>query len=72
MTLGAAASRVIRSMLTRMPATYVLQAALTKDESAGGRAAILPARVGPAGIFQVERPPLSSRDRVRLETTLAR
>jgi len=32
----------------------------------------LPARVGPSGLVGIERPPLSSRDRVRLDSTLAR
>jgi malate dehydrogenase len=71
-TLGSAATRVIRSMLTRAPAAHVLEVALTRDEGGGGRAAMLPARVGPSGLVRIERPPLSSRDRVRLESTLAR
>jgi malate/lactate dehydrogenase len=70
--LGSAATRVIRSMVTRAARTHVLEVALTRDESAGGRAAMLPARVGPRGILRLEQPPLSARDRVRLESTLAR
>jgi malate/lactate dehydrogenase len=72
MTLASAAARVVRSMLTRDAATHVVDVALTRDEGSGGQAAMLPARVGPSGIVHVERPPLSSRDRVRLESTLAR
>jgi malate dehydrogenase len=68
--LGSAATRVIRSMLTRAPRTHVLEVALTREES-GGRAAMLPARLGPHGILRVESTALSARDRVRLESTLA-
>jgi malate dehydrogenase len=70
--LGSAAARVIRSMLTRAPRTHVLEVALLRDESVGGHAAMLPARLGPRGILRVEPPPLSGRDRVRLESALAR
>jgi malate dehydrogenase len=72
MTLGSAAARVIRSAILRSPATHVLEIALTRDEGGAGRAAMLPARVGPSGLVGIERPPLSSRDRVRLDSTLAR
>jgi malate dehydrogenase len=70
--LGSAATRVIRSMLSRAARTHVLEVALSRDESLGGRAAMLPARVGPKGILRLEPLPLSARDRVRLESTLAR
>jgi malate dehydrogenase len=70
--LGSAATRVVRSMLTRAARTHVLEVALSRDESPGGRAAMLPARVGPGGILRLEPLPLSARDRVRLESTLAR
>jgi malate dehydrogenase len=70
--LGSAATRVIRSMLTRAARTHVLEVALTRDEAAGGRPAMLPARVGPRGILRLESAPLSARDRVRLDSTLAR
>ena len=70
--LGSAATRVIRSMLTRAARTHVLEVALTRDEAAGGHAAMLPARVGPRGIVRLEPAPLSARDRVRLDSALAR
>jgi malate dehydrogenase len=70
--LGSAAARVIRSMLTRAARTHVLEVALTREEAVGGRAAMLPARVGPRGILRIEPAPLSARDRVRLDSTLAR
>lgn len=70
--LGSAAAKVIRSMLTRAARTHVLEVALTRDEAVSGRAAMLPARVGPRGILRIEPAPLSARDRVRLDSTLAR
>jgi malate dehydrogenase len=70
--LASATARVIRSMLTRAPRTHILQVVLPKDERASGQSAMLPARVEPRGIRRVESPPLSSRDRVRLDTALAR
>jgi len=70
--LGAAAARVIRSMVTRAPRTHALQVALSRAEGPSARSAILPARVALHGILRVEPPPLSSRDRVRLDTALAR
>lgn len=70
--LGSAATRVIRSMLTRAARTHVLEVALTRDEAANGHAAMLPARVGPRGIVRLEPAPLSARDRVRLDSALAR
>jgi len=70
--LGSAAARVIRSMLTRAPRIHVLEVAVPREGSAGGHAAMLPARVGPRGITRLEPPPLSVRDRVRLESALAR
>jgi len=70
--LGGAAARVMRSMLTRAPRLHALQLALSRAEGPSTRSAMLPARVGPLGILRVEPPPLSSRDRVRLDTALAR
>lgn len=70
--LGSAAARVMRSMVTRAPRAHALQVAVAVGPSAPGRSAMLPARVHPQGILRMEAPPLSSRDRVRLETALAR
>ena len=72
MALGSAAARVMRSMLTRAPRVHVLQVVVPRGGSTSGRSAMLPARLQPQGILGVEPPPLSSRDRVRLETALAR
>jgi malate/lactate dehydrogenase len=70
--LGSGAARVMRSMVTRAPRTHALQIAFARGGRTSGRSAMLPARVHPPGILRVEPPPLSSRDRVRLETALAR
>ena len=71
-TLGSAAASVLSSMITRAPRTHVLQVAVARGPAAPGQSAMLPARVHAQGILRVEPPPLSSRDRVRLETALAR
>lgn len=70
--LGGAAARVVGSMITRAPRVHAIQVALSRDEGPSARSAMLPARVHPHGILRVEPPPLSSRDRVRLDTALAR
>jgi malate/lactate dehydrogenase len=70
LTLGAAAARVIRSMVMRSPQIHAL---LTVPAADGGRkppAAILPACVHARGIRAAETPALSARDRVRFETAL--
>ena len=69
--LGSAAARVMRSMLSRAPRTHILQVVLPRDERVSGQSAMLPARVEARGIRRVESPPLSSRDRVRLDTALS-
>jgi hypothetical protein len=71
-TLGSAATRVLRTMATRAPRPCVVEVALSRAESAGGRAAMLPVRLGPRGIVDLLSPPLSTRDRVRLDSALAR
>jgi malate/lactate dehydrogenase len=70
--LGSAASRVMRTMLTRAPHAHVVQVVPARDEHTSGQSAMLPARFEPRGIRRVETLPLSSRDRVRLDTALAR
>lgn len=71
-TLGSAAGLVLRSMLARAPRSHALQVAVARGPSAPGQSAMLPARVHRRGILRMEPTPLSSRDRVRLETALAR
>jgi malate/lactate dehydrogenase len=71
-TLGSAAARVLGSTITRAPRAHVLQVAVARGPALPGKSAMLPARMCPQGILRVEPTPLSSRDRVRLETALAR
>lgn len=70
--LGGAAARVMRSMVTRAPRVHTLQVAMSRAEGPSTRSAMLPARVHQHGILRLEAPPLSARDRVRLDTALAR
>lgn len=70
--LGCAVTRVVESVVTRSPRTHALEVALVRGDTGLGRPAILPARVGPAGLVRVEVPALPGRDRVRLDTVLAR
>lgn len=69
-TLAAAAARMIHTALARTGRTHMATVALTKEEGTPGRAAMLPVTLDPAGISQLVAPSLSSRDRVRLDTTL--
>ncbi len=68
--LASAATRLIRTALTRSPRTHMAMVALTRDEGAPGRAAMMPVTLQPSGIASLVAPALSSRDRVRFETTL--
>jgi malate dehydrogenase len=69
-TLATAATRMIRSALTRSPRVHIAQVALTREEGTAGRSAMLPVTLGPGGIAQMVAPSLSVRDRVRLENAL--
>ena len=72
LTLGAAAAAALRTMLTRAPRLHLAQVVVTRDEGPSSGSAILPVRLDGSGICRVEPPSLSSRDRVRLDTVLAR
>jgi len=69
-TLAAAAARMIHSAITRGPRVHMAQVAVTRSEGALGRSAMMPVLLEPAGIRSLVTPSLSSRDRVRFETTL--
>lgn len=69
-TLAAAAARVVHTAITRSPRVHMAQVALTRDEGTPGRSAMMPVTLQPAGIERLVEPALSSRDRVRYETTL--
>jgi malate dehydrogenase len=70
--LASAAAGVVASLKSRAPRLHVLDVALVRGETGPGRPAMLPARVGPGGLEEVTVPVLPSRDRVRLDTVLAR
>jgi malate dehydrogenase len=69
-TLAGAATRLVRSALTRSPRVHIALVALTRDEGTAGRSAMLPVTLAPGGIAELVAPALSTRDRVRLETAL--
>lgn len=68
--LAAAAARTIRTALTRAPRVHVATVAVTREEGTPGRSALMPVTLQPAGIASIVAPTLSSRDRVRYETSL--
>jgi malate dehydrogenase len=69
-TLAGAATRMLRSALTRTPRVHAALVAVTRDEGSAGRSAMMPITLHPAGIATLVPPSLSSRDRVRFETTM--
>ncbi len=68
--LGSAATGMIRTALTRTPRVHVATVAVNRDEGTPGRSAMMPVTLLPAGIATLVPPALSSRDRVRFETTM--
>lgn len=69
-TLASAATRMIRTALTRTPRVHTALVAITREEGAPGRSAMMPVTLQPAGIATLVAPSLSSRDRVRFDTTM--
>ena len=68
--LGSAAARIVRTALTRTPRVHSAIVAVNRDEGSPGRSAMMPVTLSPAGIATLVPPALSSRDRVRFETTM--
>ena len=68
--LGAAAARLVRTALSRAPRVHAALVAVTRDEGSPGRSAMMPITMAPTGIATLVTPALSSRDRVRFETTM--
>ena len=68
--LASAATRMICTALTRGRRLHMAIVAVTRDEGTTGRSAIMPVRLQPSGIAAIIAPALSSRDRVRYETSL--
>jgi malate dehydrogenase len=69
--LASAAARIVRTALTRSPRVHAALVAVTRDEGMAGRAAMMPVMLDPKGIAALVPPALSTRDRVRFETTMA-
>ena len=68
--LASAAARLVQTAITRSPRVHAAQVAVTRDEGMPGRSAMMPVTLNPAGIASLVEPSLSSRDRVRFETTM--
>ena len=68
--LASAATRIIRTALTRTPRVHMALVAVTREEGTPGRSAMMAVTLQPAGIASIVEPTLSSRDRVRYETAL--
>ena len=69
--LASAATRIIRTALTRTPRLHMAIVAVTREEGTVGRSAIMPVMLQPSGIAAVVAPVLSSRDRVRYQTSMS-
>jgi malate dehydrogenase len=68
--LATAATRVIRTALTRATRVHSVLVAVTREEGSLGGSAIMPVALQPSGIASIVAPALSTRDRVRYETSL--
>ena len=68
--LASAATRIIRTALTRSARVHAALVAVTRDEGMPGRSAMMPVTLDPKGIATLVPPSLSTRDRVRFETTM--
>ncbi len=68
--LASAATALLRSALTRGSRVHAALVAVTRDEGLPGRSAMMPVTLDPKGIASLVAPSLSSRDRVRFETSL--
>lgn len=68
--LASAATRLIRTALTRTPRIHSALVAVTREEGSVGRSAMMPVTLQPNGIASLIAPALSARDRVRFESAL--
>ena len=68
--LAGAATRLVRSALTRTPRVHAGLIAVTRDEGVPGGSAMMPVTLQPSGIATLIAPSLSARDRIRYETAL--
>jgi len=63
-------ARLVRTALTRTPRVHAATVAVNRDEGSPGRSAMMPVTLSSTGIATLVPPALSSRDRVRFETTM--
>jgi malate dehydrogenase len=68
--LAGAAARIIRTAMTKSGRVHAAFVTATREEGSAGRSAMMPVTLQPAGIATLVAPALSSRDRVRFETTM--
>ena len=68
--LAAAAARLLRTAFTRSPRVHAALVAVTRDEGLPGRSAMMPVTLDAKGIAALVPPSLSTRDRVRFETSM--
>jgi malate dehydrogenase len=69
--LAAAAAKLVQTAITRSPRVHAALLAVTHKEGLPGRSAMMPVTLQPSGIASLVAPSLSTRDRVRFETTMA-
>lgn len=69
-SLAGAAASLVRTALTRTPRVHAALVAVTREEGMPGRSAMMPVTLHASGIAALVPPALSSRDRVRFETTM--
>jgi len=69
--LASAATRIIRTALTRGSRLHMAIVAITREEGTPGRSAIMPVTLQPSGIASIVAPALSPRDRVRYDTSMS-
>ena len=68
--LASAAARLVQTAITRSPRVHAAQVAVTREEGVPGRSAMMPVTLQLSGIASLVEPSLSTRDRVRFETTM--
>lgn len=69
-TLASAATRIVRTALTRTSRIHTALVAVTRDQGLPGRSAMMPVTLNASGIAALVAPAMSTRDRVRFETTM--
>lgn len=69
-TLASAATRILRTALTRTPRIHTALVAVTREQGMPGRSAMMPVTLQASGIATLVPPAMSTRDRVRFETTM--